>query len=45
MVQDVFVNRNVHVITPKMQKGKSRFELVQDRRIASKRICVECNYY
>ena len=44
MVQDLFANKNVHVNTPKMLKGKSRFEpqeIVKDRRIASKRIHVE----
>lgn len=44
MVQDLFASKDVAVNTPKMLKGKSRFEpqdIIRDRRIASKRIHVE----
>lgn len=44
MVQDLFAAKNVKVNTPHMLKGKHQLtatELVQDRRIASKRIHVE----
>ena len=44
MVQDLFASKNVKVNTPHMLKGKHQLapaELVEDRRIASKRIHVE----
>jgi hypothetical protein len=44
MIQDLFASRNVKENTPHMLKGKHQLgaaELVQDRRIASKRIHVE----
>ena len=44
MVQDLFINKDVHVNTPTMLKGKSQLEpeeVHRDRKVASKRIHVE----
>jgi len=44
MVQDLFASKNVAVNTPHMLKGKSQLEpeqVVQDRRVAAKRIHIE----